>query len=129
MMDHQTASIFPLKVVDRSTETPIDSAHMLSFAPGKKNPCSWPKINMACNRFRRSTIPAWCPGIWFFAKTQMLSAKVTQKQGITARLTQLIMASEKKRDAKLNEIMKKMSVEEGGSVSGSAPNSGGASYM
>lgn len=59
----------------------------------------------------------------------MLSAKVTQKQGITSRLTQLIMASEKKRDAKLNEIMKKMSAEGGGSVSSSAPDSGGASYM
>lgn len=42
---------------------------------------------------------------------QLLSAKVTEKQGITTRLTQLIMASEKQRDAKLNEIMKKMSTD------------------
>ncbi len=42
---------------------------------------------------------------------QLLAAKVNEKTGITSRLTELIMASEKKRDAKLNEIMKKMSVD------------------
>lgn len=40
---------------------------------------------------------------------QLLSAKVTEKKGITSRLTELIMASERQRDAKLNEIMRKMS--------------------
>jgi len=44
---------------------------------------------------------------------QLLAAKVNEKTGITSRLTELIMASEKKRDAKLNEIMKKMSVDGG----------------
>ncbi|CAM9836453.1 unnamed protein product [Scytosiphon promiscuus] len=49
----------------------------------------------------------------------LLSAKVTQKHGITSRLTELIMASEKKRDAKLNEIMKKMSSDgSGGGTAG-----------
>ncbi|CAM9688919.1 unnamed protein product, partial [Hapterophycus canaliculatus] len=51
----------------------------------------------------------------------LLSAKVTQKHGITSRLTELIMASEKKRDAKLNEIMKKMTADSsGGGGSGRA---------
>lgn len=50
---------------------------------------------------------------------QLLSAKVTEKHGITSRLTELIMASEKKRDAKLNEIMKKMSSDgSGGGAAG-----------
>ncbi|CAM9625141.1 unnamed protein product [Ascophyllum nodosum] len=49
----------------------------------------------------------------------LLSEKVTQKQTVTTRLTELILASEKQRDAKLNEIMKKMSAEQ---------KTGGASY-
>ena len=53
------------------------------------------------------------------SRNQLLSEKVTQKQTVTTRLTELILASEKQRDAKLNEIMKKMSAEQ---------KTGGASY-
>lgn len=58
--------------------------------------------------------------VWAFVALldQMLSAKVTEKHGITSRLTELIMASEKQRDAKLNEIMKKMSTDGGGAGAG-----------
>lgn len=52
---------------------------------------------------------------------QLLSSKVTEKHGITSRLTELIMASEKQRDAKLNEIMKKMSTDGGGAGAGAGP--------
>lgn len=51
---------------------------------------------------------------------QALSVKVTEKHGITSRLTELIMASEKKRDSKLNEIMKKMSTDGAGEGGGLA---------
>lgn len=50
---------------------------------------------------------------------KMLSEKVAEKQSVTTRLTELILASEKQRDAKLNEIMKKMSADQ---------KTGGASY-
>lgn len=60
----------------------------------------------------------------FLLFVQALSAKVNEKHGITSRLTELIMASEKKRDFKLNEIMKKMSTDgaagEGGGGGGVA---------
>ncbi|CAM9748627.1 unnamed protein product [Ectocarpus sp. 6 AP-2014] len=55
-----------------------------------------------------------------------LSAKVKEKTGITSRLTELIMASEKQRDAKLNEIMKKMSTDGAGPAGGPAGGRGGA---
>ncbi|CAM9271090.1 unnamed protein product [Ectocarpus sp. 12 AP-2014] len=55
-----------------------------------------------------------------------LSAKVKEKTGITSRLTELIMASEKQRDAKLNEIMKKMSTDGAGPPGGTAGGRGGA---
>ncbi|CAM9427679.1 unnamed protein product [Ectocarpus sp. 4 AP-2014] len=55
-----------------------------------------------------------------------LSAKVKEKTGITSRLTELIMASEKQRDAKLNEIMKKMSTDGAGPTGGAAGGRGGA---
>lgn len=56
---------------------------------------------------------------------QLLSAKVAEKHGVTSRLTELIMASEKQRDAKLNEIMKKMSTD-GGAGAGAGSGSAGA---
>lgn len=65
-------------------------------------------------------------GFFFVFVSQALSAKVKEKTGITSRLTELIMASEKQRDAKLNEIMKKMSTDGGGQTGGAAGGRGGA---
>lgn len=62
---------------------------------------------------------------WRQNKMQLLGAKVSEKQGVTARLTELIMASEKMRDTKLNEIMKKMSVDSVGGGETSRGSGGG----
>lgn len=62
-----------------------------------------------------------------FSGLQALSAKVAEKHGITSRLTELIMASEKQRDSKLNEIMKKMSTDGAGEGGGGGGLTRGAS--